>query len=264
MEQEVMNRNASQLVQSNRPASRRLHRRPVHTPGVPYVAEANTFSCTPATVAGLPQSMVREAGMFELLAAEMRIAELEAELAEARVAACTDPLTGALNRRGFDNASRRELSRARRSGAPLALVHVDLDDFKQVNDDIRSPGGRSGASTTRLHIAKIHAAERRSLPFRWRGIRLDVPRNVLAGRHESRSRFLREFSAQTIPGTGRSMTFSCRCRRSLALKSRSKMPFSVPMRQRMRPRARGRTASSPDSRLAFTGVALAKGTAERA
>ena len=82
-----MNRNASQLVQSNRPASRRLHRRPVHTPGVPYVAEANTFSCTPATVAGLPQSMVREAGMFELLAAEMRIAELEAELAEARVAA---------------------------------------------------------------------------------------------------------------------------------------------------------------------------------
>ena len=203
-----MNRNASQLVQSTRPASRRLHRRPVHTPGVPYVAEANTFSCTPATVAGLPQSMVREAGMFELLAAEMRIAELEAELAEARVAACTDPLTGALNRRGFDNASRRELSRARRSGAPLALVHVDLDDFKQVNDEF---GHQVGDRVLQQLVSILQKSMRPSdvlCRFGGEEFVLMFPETSLQAATKAVSRFLREFSAQTIPGTGRVMTFS--------------------------------------------------------
>lgn len=44
----------------------------------------------PIVVGGLPQSIVREAGMFELLAAEMRIAELEKALAEACAVAYLD------------------------------------------------------------------------------------------------------------------------------------------------------------------------------
>ena len=91
-----MNRNASQLVQSNRPASRRLHRRPAHAAGVPYAFDASAPPGNAGDGGRTPQSMVREAGMFELFAAEMRIAELEAELAEARAAACTDLLTSAL------------------------------------------------------------------------------------------------------------------------------------------------------------------------
>ena len=46
----------------------------------------------------------------------------------------TDPLTRCLNRRGFDNALTRELSRASRAGSPFALLAIDLDHFKQVND----------------------------------------------------------------------------------------------------------------------------------
>ena len=80
----------------------------------------------PTVVAGLPKEMIREAGMFELLAAELRIAELERELAEAREAASTDPLTGALNRRGFEQACQRELALARRSGLGFALAHLDI------------------------------------------------------------------------------------------------------------------------------------------
>jgi diguanylate cyclase (GGDEF)-like protein len=46
----------------------------------------------------------------------------------------TDHLTGTLNRRGFHERAEGELARAERSGEPVALVLVDLDGFKHVND----------------------------------------------------------------------------------------------------------------------------------
>ncbi|MEO7522013.1 MAG: GGDEF domain-containing protein [Gemmatimonas sp.] len=46
----------------------------------------------------------------------------------------TDPLSGCLNRRGFEQQYRRELARAARAKSDIALVAVDLDHFKQVND----------------------------------------------------------------------------------------------------------------------------------
>jgi diguanylate cyclase (GGDEF)-like protein len=46
----------------------------------------------------------------------------------------TDPLTGMLNRRGFDECFGYELERARRGSGRLALVLLDLDYFKVVND----------------------------------------------------------------------------------------------------------------------------------
>jgi diguanylate cyclase (GGDEF)-like protein len=48
--------------------------------------------------------------------------------------ASTDALTGLANRRGGEEAMRRELARARRSGAMLSLVLFDVDHFKRVND----------------------------------------------------------------------------------------------------------------------------------
>jgi diguanylate cyclase (GGDEF)-like protein len=46
----------------------------------------------------------------------------------------TDPLSGCLNRRGFEQQYRRELSRAARAHTDLALLAIDLDYFKRVND----------------------------------------------------------------------------------------------------------------------------------
>jgi diguanylate cyclase (GGDEF)-like protein len=46
----------------------------------------------------------------------------------------TDPLTGLLNRNGFLAAANREHAIAQRSGNPLTLALLDLDDFKQIND----------------------------------------------------------------------------------------------------------------------------------
>jgi diguanylate cyclase (GGDEF)-like protein len=53
----------------------------------------------------------------------------------------TDALTGALNRRGFEERFRRELARARREGTSLTLVSIDLDGFKAVNDRLGHHGG---------------------------------------------------------------------------------------------------------------------------
>lgn len=57
--------------------------------------------------------------------------QLEREL---KYQAITDPLTGLFNRRHFEELYERERERARRNGAPLTLVMVDLDFFKEVND----------------------------------------------------------------------------------------------------------------------------------
>jgi diguanylate cyclase (GGDEF)-like protein len=48
--------------------------------------------------------------------------------------AATDPLTGAGNRRQFIERIGAEIARAKRSGAPLSLLSLDLDHFKVIND----------------------------------------------------------------------------------------------------------------------------------
>jgi diguanylate cyclase (GGDEF)-like protein len=48
--------------------------------------------------------------------------------------ATTDPLTGAGNRRQFIEHVEAEITRAKRSGAPLSLLSLDLDHFKSIND----------------------------------------------------------------------------------------------------------------------------------
>ncbi|GAB6043568.1 GGDEF domain-containing protein [Endothiovibrio diazotrophicus] len=45
-----------------------------------------------------------------------------------------DPLTGAYNRRAFDDHLAHEVAAARRNGTPLSLVVIDIDHFKAVND----------------------------------------------------------------------------------------------------------------------------------
>lgn len=45
-----------------------------------------------------------------------------------------DSLTGCLNRRGFNESLEHELARSRRAHTPLSLLLIDIDHFKDVND----------------------------------------------------------------------------------------------------------------------------------
>ena len=66
--------------------------------------------------------------------AEQKLEALKTELEQLRGLVHTDPLTGALNRSGLDEAFAREAARADRHNSPFCVALLDLDDFKQVND----------------------------------------------------------------------------------------------------------------------------------
>jgi diguanylate cyclase (GGDEF)-like protein len=61
-------------------------------------------------------------------------AELKAQKRDAELEARIDPLTGLGNRRAFMERGEAEVLRANRYGSALAMVMLDLDHFKQVND----------------------------------------------------------------------------------------------------------------------------------
>ena len=62
------------------------------------------------------------------------VQQLEIERNMAQLNAVTDSLTGLANRRYFDDAINSEFYRLKRSGAPLSLIILDIDHFKQFND----------------------------------------------------------------------------------------------------------------------------------
>jgi diguanylate cyclase (GGDEF)-like protein len=55
---------------------------------------------------------------------------------ELQTLAQTDGLTGLLNRRAFEEALTRELARMERGGGSLAVLLLDIDRFKEVNDSL--------------------------------------------------------------------------------------------------------------------------------
>ncbi|MEO0375976.1 MAG: GGDEF domain-containing protein [Cyanobacteria bacterium P01_A01_bin.17] len=76
-----------------------------------------------------------------LLAEVKRLLESERRLAR------MDPLTGALNRRAFDDIAALEILRVKRYRRPLSLLYIDLDNFKIVNDQMGHAVGDTLLST---------------------------------------------------------------------------------------------------------------------
>ena len=70
----------------------------------------------------------------QLSASTARIGKLRQSLAEVKQEVAVDDLTGLVNRRAFDARLRRAVSRAKLDAVPLALLLLDVDHFKLVND----------------------------------------------------------------------------------------------------------------------------------
>ena len=71
----------------------------------------------------------------QIEASEKKIAEMDRRIRELEDLASTDPLTGLMNRRGFEKFFEMEQARIRRQHSPGALlILIDLDLFKPIND----------------------------------------------------------------------------------------------------------------------------------
>ena len=83
--------------------------------------------------------------------AEKQINELTIKLDYISEVAHEDFLTGALNRRGMDEAIDREFERADRHNTALSLAMIDIDHFKKINDTL----GHSTGDVALAHLAKV-------------------------------------------------------------------------------------------------------------
>ena len=95
-----------------------------------------------------------EAGLYVVVS--LALTALKRALSREAALARTDPLTGAPNRRAFEEAAGRELDRARRHGHPLTLALLDADGFKAVNDRLGHGAGdallKSAAAALRSRL----------------------------------------------------------------------------------------------------------------
>jgi len=89
------------------------------------------------------------------------IVELDALRRRFYAESILDPLSGLNNRRYFDERLAEEFERARRYGQPLALVIVDVDHFKRINDEL----GHAAGDAAIVELSRRLAARRRRGDF---------------------------------------------------------------------------------------------------
>jgi diguanylate cyclase len=87
----------------------------------------------------------------KVVATEVQIAKLHQELDRVSAQARHDPLTGALNRQGLDEAVNREVSKVKRTEAPLCMALLDIDNFKKLNDTL----GHATGDIALTHLAQV-------------------------------------------------------------------------------------------------------------
>jgi diguanylate cyclase (GGDEF)-like protein len=107
---------------------------------------------------GLPLSMAAASILVALGVAD-RLRAQRVALTDAERRAQTDPLTGVLNRRSLIERLEAACARAKARGLPIALLFIDLDHFKQINDTF---GHQAGDACLRAIIDPIHAELRQS------------------------------------------------------------------------------------------------------
>jgi len=144
------------LKDLRRGAERRAIRyRTRHKKGEYVWMEANVRTL-PDETTGKPSAFVANIrDISERVEAERKLSEAHEYVQQQ---AQRDSLTQLANRRSFDEALEREWRRGRRTGSPLALLMVDIDSFKDVNDTY---GHRAGDQCLQALAAVLRKSGRR-------------------------------------------------------------------------------------------------------
>jgi diguanylate cyclase (GGDEF)-like protein/PAS domain S-box-containing protein len=122
--------------------------------------------------------------------------------------ATTDALTGVANRHSFMEQAERELERARRHQLPLALVMMDIDHFKRINDSLGHAGG--DAAIREVVQACVQQARRLDVIGRLGGeeFALLLPQTELAAALPLVERVRAQIEAITLSGSDDTLTAS--------------------------------------------------------
>ncbi len=80
------------------------------------------------------------------------VSETRSHLKQESFAAMHDPLTRLANRRGFIEEATKEVERSRRKGRSLAVVFLDLDNFKTLNDTLGHDAGDNALLATAIAL----------------------------------------------------------------------------------------------------------------
>jgi diguanylate cyclase (GGDEF)-like protein len=144
-----------------------------------------------------------EQDLLEYLAGQAVVSIENASLHEAiERQATTDELTGLANVRAFLSILGRELERSRRFDSPLALVMIDIDDFKLVNDTY----GHQQGDQVLARVAGVLRDLSRDLdaPARYGGEEMAVilPQTDAAGAALLAERMRAGIEALQVPRTG--------------------------------------------------------------
>ena len=118
----------------------------------------------------------RIAASMRMLAAETAMAlERSDLLARLEEVARTDDLTGLLNRRAWEEQLPRELARARRNNEPLCVALLDLDFFKNYNDERGHQAGDRLLKQSAVRLGRRAQGQRHARPLRRRGVHGRAP-----------------------------------------------------------------------------------------
>jgi len=123
-------------------------------------------------------------------------------LAELQKLATTDALTGLLNRREADSRLAAEWERTRRSGHSAAMVLLDIDHFKRINDQYGHPAGdaalRCLAAVMRSVMRKVDLGAR----YGGEEFLIMLPETGMRGAHAFAERLRHEVAAAPVSHDG--------------------------------------------------------------
>ncbi|UYC11945.1 GGDEF domain-containing protein [Xanthomonas sp. CFBP 8445] len=126
--------------------------RPGAAPACAHAGAARHGTCVPMVVQGEPLGLIHLSSrdptvlerlpLVEVVAEQLAMALHNLQLRQRlRMQSIRDPLTGLYNRRYLEESLLRELARCERREQPLALMMLDLDHFKALNDRLGHAGG---------------------------------------------------------------------------------------------------------------------------
>jgi diguanylate cyclase len=156
-----------------------------------------------AMAAGLAQILHSNERLHEQLndvetKLEEQSRQIETQLAEARI----DSLTGAANRRAFDEEVARRLAEWRRRHVPMSLLMIDVDHFKKINDRHGHPVG----DFVLRELARVLQHTMREMDFtaRYGGeeFAIVLPGTTLRDARRAAQRALQAVSAHTFEHNG--------------------------------------------------------------